>query len=60
MHHDAKSPLFRRRTWDPDANTGDELIGWDTDQFPTNLYLWTQIILHRFQMGGFTTRVESI
>jgi hypothetical protein len=22
-----------------DANSGDELIGWDTDQFPTSLYL---------------------
>ena len=24
-----------------DANTGDQLIGWDTDQFPTDLYLTT-------------------
>ncbi len=24
---------------------GDELIGWDTDQFPTDLYLTTQIML---------------
>ena len=22
-----------------DANQGDELLGWDTDQFPTNLYV---------------------
>ena len=28
-----------------DANRGDELIGWDTDQFPTNLYLTTQVML---------------
>ena len=26
-----------------DANTGDELLGWDTDQFPTDLYLTTQM-----------------
>lgn len=38
-----------------DANTGDELIGWDTDQFPTNLYLTTQIMLEILEMGGFTT-----
>jgi xylose isomerase len=38
-----------------DANTGDELIGWDTDQFPTNLYLTTQIMLVVLKMGGFTT-----
>jgi xylose isomerase len=28
-----------------DANRGDELIGWDTDQFPTNLYTTTQMML---------------
>lgn len=28
-----------------DANRGDELLGWDTDQFPTNLYTTTQIML---------------
>ena len=26
-----------------DANRGDELIGWDTDQFPTDLYTTTQM-----------------
>ena len=38
-----------------DANTGDELIGWDTDQFPTSLYLTTQVMLTVLKMGGFTT-----
>ncbi|MGI8602287.1 MAG: xylose isomerase [Verrucomicrobiales bacterium] len=38
-----------------DANTGDELIGWDTDQFPTNIYQTTQIMLVVLKMGGFTT-----
>ncbi|MBX7211191.1 MAG: xylose isomerase [Verrucomicrobiaceae bacterium] len=38
-----------------DANTGDELIGWDTDQFPTNIYLTTQIMLALLKAGGFTT-----
>ena len=38
-----------------DANTGDELIGWDTDQFPTNVYLTTQICLEILRMGGFKT-----
>lgn len=36
-----------------DANTGDELIGWDTDQFPTNLYLAAEIMLVVLGMGGF-------
>lgn len=38
-----------------DANRGDELIGWDTDQFPTNIYLTTEIMLEVLAMGGFTT-----
>jgi xylose isomerase len=38
-----------------DANTGDELIGWDTDQFPTSLYLTSQVMLVVLKMGGFTT-----
>lgn len=38
-----------------DANTGDELIGWDTDQFPTSIYLTTQIMLTVLKAGGFTT-----
>lgn len=38
-----------------DANTGDELIGWDTDQFPTDVYLTTSIMLEILRMGGFTT-----
>jgi xylose isomerase len=38
-----------------DANQGDELIGWDTDQFPTDLYLTTSIMEKVLEMGGFTT-----
>jgi xylose isomerase len=36
-----------------DANTGDELIGWDTDQFPTNVYMTTQMMLQLLKNGGF-------
>lgn len=38
-----------------DANQGDELIGWDTDQFPTDLYLTTSIMRKVLEIGGFTT-----
>ena len=38
-----------------DANTGDTLIGWDTDQFPTDVYMTTEIMLVLLGMGGFTT-----
>lgn len=35
-----------------DANTGDLLLGWDTDQFPTNLYLTAEIMLMLLKYGG--------
>jgi len=38
-----------------DANRGDELLGWDTDQFPTNLYDTTFAMLTLLKCGGFTT-----
>ena len=34
---------------------GDVLLGWDTDQFPTDLYLTTQVMLSIIKMGGFAT-----
>ena len=38
-----------------DANRGDMILGWDTDQFPTDIYdaLYAMLIL--LDMGGFTT-----
>jgi len=38
-----------------DANTGDELLGWDTDQFPTSIYLTTQTMLSILKHGGLKT-----
>jgi xylose isomerase len=38
-----------------DANTGDLLLGWDTDQFPTDIYLATQCMLSILKAGGLTT-----
>jgi len=38
-----------------DANTGDLLLGWDTDQFPTDLYLTTQCMLSILKYGGLKT-----
>ena len=38
-----------------DANTGDLLLGWDTDQFPTDIYLTTQCMLTILKYGGLTT-----
>jgi xylose isomerase len=38
-----------------DANTGDMLLGWDTDQFPTDIYLTSQCMYVLLKYGGFTT-----
>ncbi|CAE7190558.1 xylA [Symbiodinium sp. KB8] len=38
-----------------DANTGDLLLGWDTDQFPTDIYLTTQCMHSILKWGGLTT-----
>ena len=38
-----------------DANRGDTLLGWDTDQFPVDLYDTTLAMLTLLKSGGFTT-----
>jgi xylose isomerase len=38
-----------------DANRGDPMLGWDTDQFPTDLYDTTLGMLAILNMGGFKT-----
>lgn len=36
-----------------DANQGDLLLGWDTDQFPTNVYETTACMYEVLKAGGF-------
>lgn len=38
-----------------DANRGDSQNGWDTDQFPINIYETVEAMLVILQSGGFTT-----
>ncbi|MBI9019043.1 MAG: xylose isomerase [Phycisphaerae bacterium] len=38
-----------------DANRGDEMLGWDTDQFPTNIYDTTMAMYTVLKHGGLTT-----
>lgn len=38
-----------------DANKGDYQNGWDTDEFPTNIFEVTESMLEILQAGGFTT-----
>lgn len=37
-----------------DANQGDPNLGWDTDQFPTNVYETALCMLEVLKAGGFT------
>jgi xylose isomerase len=38
-----------------DANMGDYFLGWDTDQFPTDIYLTAKTMLTVLKYGGLTT-----
>ncbi len=55
MQHDLEVAAAAGALGSIDANTGDLLIGWDTDQFPTDIYLTTQIMLTLLKYGGLTT-----
>ncbi len=55
MMHEMEVAMAADALGSIDANTGDELIGWDTDQFPTDIYLTTQIMLCVLRMGGLTS-----
>ncbi len=53
MRHEIRVAVEAGALGSIDANRGDELIGWDTDQFPTDVYLTTEIMLEVLGMGGF-------
>jgi xylose isomerase len=55
MRHELQVAIGSNALGSVDANTGDTLVGWDTDQFPTNIYLTTDIMLEVLKMGGLTT-----
>ncbi|MFM8468517.1 MAG: xylose isomerase [Limisphaerales bacterium] len=55
MHHELEVAGAAGALGSIDANTGDLMLGWDTDQFPTDIYLTTQCMLSILKYGGFTT-----
>jgi xylose isomerase len=55
MHHELEYAASQGFLGSIDANYGDLMLGWDTDQFPTDIYLTTQIMLVLLKYGGFTT-----
>jgi len=55
MQHELEVAIAAGALGSIDANMGDLFLGWDTDQFPTDLYLTTQVMLSILKMGGLTT-----
>ncbi|MEY5010786.1 MAG: xylose isomerase [Verrucomicrobiota bacterium] len=55
MEHEMEVAMGANALGSIDANRGDTLLGWDTDQFPSDLYLTTQIMLRVLKMGGLTS-----
>jgi len=54
FQHDLMTARINGMLGSIDANQGDMLLGWDTDQFPTDLYTTTLCMLEVLRMGGFT------
>jgi xylose isomerase len=52
MQHEMEVAAAAGALGSVDANTGDPLLGWDTDQFPTDIYLATQCMLVILKAGG--------
>lgn len=52
MHHELEVAAAAGALGSIDANTGDPMLGWDTDQFPTDVYLTTQCMLSLLKNGG--------
>ena len=55
IQHEMETAIAAGALGSLDANTGDMLLGWDTDQFPTSLYETTQCMLSVMKDGGFKT-----
>lgn len=54
MMHELEYARIQGALGSIDANTGDLMLGWDTDQFPTDIYLTTQCMLVILEQGGLT------
>jgi xylose isomerase len=55
MEHELAVCLDNNALGSIDANDGTPNLGWDTDCFPTDLYLTTKTMLAVLKMGGFKT-----
>ena len=55
FHHELAYAAANGILGSVDANRGDLLLGWDTDQFPTDLYDTTLAMYIILRAGGFAT-----
>lgn len=55
FHHELEFAAANGILGSIDANRGDLLLGWDTDQFPTDLYDTTLAMYVLLRHGGFKT-----
>ncbi len=55
MNHELRIAADEHLLGSVDANQGDLLLGWDTDQFPTNLYDSISIMYEILRAGGLTS-----
>ncbi len=55
FHHELAYSAANGILGSVDANRGDLLLGWDTDQFPTDLYDTSLAMYIILKAGGFTT-----
>ncbi|MDA3883697.1 MAG: xylose isomerase [Bacteroidales bacterium] len=52
--HELRMAADAQKLGSIDANKGDYQNGWDTDEFPTNIYEVTEAMLEILQAGGFS------
>lgn len=54
FQHDLRVSAINGMLGSIDANQGDTLLGWDTDQFPSNVYETTLCMYEVLKAGGLT------
>ncbi|HPA60644.1 MAG TPA: xylose isomerase [Clostridia bacterium] len=52
FEHDLRVAAINGMLGSVDANQGDDMLGWDTDQFPSNVYSTTLAMLEILRAGG--------
>lgn len=53
FQHELRTAIVNDSFGSIDANQGDLFLGWDTDQFPTDVYNTTYCMLEVLRAGGF-------